>query len=223
MTECANFIIGEGSVLTKTYEAIMEQEFPVVRLLRLKGIKLLQEREFSNPIPVVFVEQEQIERDVEKSIEALSRLNTKKIVLVYRDDTIASRFFSHVRSREDFKVFGFLPMNLQLDCWLSMLRLLLLGQSCVPTSLLVDLQRIDRDDGSPNAATLPCDRSYLTPREQEILELVAQGMQNKLIACDLAVSEHTVKLHIHHIIKKLGVRNRTEAARVFYNGQREGA
>ncbi len=72
----------------------------------------------------------------------------EKIVLVYSDDTIASSFFFHVRPRENFRVFGFLPMNLQLDCWLSMLRLLFLGQSCVPTSLLVDPQGIDRGDVS---------------------------------------------------------------------------
>lgn len=223
MTESVNVVIGEGSVLTKTYETIIEQEFPVSRLFRLKDIEKIQDSEMPDPISVVLVEQEQIEQDMDKCINALSRLNAKKIVLVYSDDTIASSFFFHVRPRENFRVFGFLPMNLQLDCWLSMLRLLFLGQSCVPTSLLVDPQGIDRGDVGPDTAASPCDTSYLTPREQEILQLVAEGKQNKLIACDLAVSEHTVKLHIHHIIKKLGVRNRTEAARVFYYGQRERA
>jgi DNA-binding NarL/FixJ family response regulator len=48
-----------------------------------------------------------------------------------------------------------------------------------------------------------------------VLPLVAQGKQNKVIAEELAMSEHTVKLHVHHIIGKLGVRNRTEVARYY--------
>src|SRR5690606_5102568 len=52
----------------------------------------------------------------------------------------------------------------------------------------------------------------LTGREREILSAVARGRQNKIIAADLGLSEHTVKLHIHNIITKLGVHNRTEAA-----------
>uniref|UniRef100_UPI000ADF3935 response regulator transcription factor n=1 Tax=Aestuariivita boseongensis TaxID=1470562 RepID=UPI000ADF3935 len=52
----------------------------------------------------------------------------------------------------------------------------------------------------------------LTRREAQVLRLVAKGKQNKIIAEELNLSEHTVKLHIHHVIAKLGVHNRTEAA-----------
>ena len=47
---------------------------------------------------------------------------------------------------------------------------------------------------------------------RQVLSCVAEGKQNKLIANRLGLSEHTVKLHIHHVIAKLGVNNRTEAA-----------
>jgi len=53
----------------------------------------------------------------------------------------------------------------------------------------------------------------LTPRESEVLELVAQGLANKQIALELDISEHTVKFHISAIYRKLGVTNRTEAVR----------
>ena len=52
----------------------------------------------------------------------------------------------------------------------------------------------------------------LTPREAEIMELVAQGNANKSIAERIAVSEGTVKIHLHNIYQKLGVANRTELA-----------
>ena len=52
----------------------------------------------------------------------------------------------------------------------------------------------------------------LTRREREILELVSQGLSNRQIARTLWIAESTVKVHIHHILEKLGVRSRTEAA-----------
>jgi DNA-binding NarL/FixJ family response regulator len=54
----------------------------------------------------------------------------------------------------------------------------------------------------------------LTPRENEVLQLLAQGLANKQIARELEISEHTVKFHISSIYGKLNVVNRTEAVRV---------
>ena len=51
----------------------------------------------------------------------------------------------------------------------------------------------------------------LTPRETEVLQLLAQGLPNKTIADRLNVSEHTVKFHVNAILGKLGVQSRTEA------------
>lgn len=51
----------------------------------------------------------------------------------------------------------------------------------------------------------------LTPREQEVLQGLAQGLSNKLIARQLAISEHTVKFHVNAILGKLGAQSRTEA------------
>jgi DNA-binding NarL/FixJ family response regulator len=51
----------------------------------------------------------------------------------------------------------------------------------------------------------------LTPRELEVLQLLAQGLPNKLIAQRLGISDHTAKFHVNAIIAKLGVQSRTEA------------
>jgi DNA-binding NarL/FixJ family response regulator len=53
----------------------------------------------------------------------------------------------------------------------------------------------------------------LTPREREVLELVSQGLSNKLIARKLQISEHTVKFHMSSIATKLGASSRTDAVR----------
>lgn len=51
----------------------------------------------------------------------------------------------------------------------------------------------------------------LTPRELEVLQLLAEGLPNKSIARELAISEHTVKFHVNAILAKLNAGSRTEA------------
>jgi DNA-binding NarL/FixJ family response regulator len=51
----------------------------------------------------------------------------------------------------------------------------------------------------------------LTPREGEVLRLIAEGLPNKTIAARLEISESTVKFHVNAILGKLGVESRSEA------------
>ena len=52
----------------------------------------------------------------------------------------------------------------------------------------------------------------LTPREQEVLALIGRGFSNKRIALELGIAEKTVKTHVGHVLAKLGVTDRTQAA-----------
>ena len=54
----------------------------------------------------------------------------------------------------------------------------------------------------------------LTPRETEVLRMLAEGLSNKQIAARLAISEHTVKFHVASVYEKLGATSRTEAVRL---------
>jgi two-component system nitrate/nitrite response regulator NarL len=63
--------------------------------------------------------------------------------------------------------------------------------------------------GAP-AAPEPLDS--LSPREREILMLIAQGASNKEIARELGIAETTVKIHVQHILRKLGLSSRVQAA-----------
>jgi DNA-binding NarL/FixJ family response regulator len=54
----------------------------------------------------------------------------------------------------------------------------------------------------------------LTRREREVLELIARGRSNKRIALELEITEKTVKTHVGHVLAKLGVSDRTQAALV---------
>jgi NarL family two-component system response regulator LiaR len=55
-------------------------------------------------------------------------------------------------------------------------------------------------------------REALTPREREVLALIGRGYANKRIALELGIAEKTVKTHVGHVLAKLGVTDRTQAA-----------
>jgi DNA-binding NarL/FixJ family response regulator len=59
----------------------------------------------------------------------------------------------------------------------------------------------------------PAAGEALTPREQEVLELLAEGLSNRAIAARLGISDQTVKFHVASIAGKLGASNRTDAVR----------
>ena len=65
-----------------------------------------------------------------------------------------------------------------------------------------------RDDDGDDAIDEP-----LTPREVQVLELLAEGLPNKAIAQRLGISDQTVKFHVSSISGKLGAKNRTDAVR----------
>ena len=67
------------------------------------------------------------------------------------------------------------------------------------------------DAWSPGSPGEPGPVEELTPRELEVLQLLAEGLANKAIAQRLAISEHTVKFHVNAIMSKLGAQSRTAA------------
>src|SRR5215469_7138208 len=83
------------------------------------------------------------------------------------------------------------------------------GESMLNKELVIRLlQRLTSE--MPQQEEVPLER--LSPRELEVLQLLAQGQTNREIAQHLTVSVSTVKIHVEHILAKLGVSDRTQAA-----------
>ena len=99
---------------------------------------------------------------------------------------------------------GYLPRTMPAAAMICAIRLMLRGERFVP-SVTVDY--------TVPAPPPPRPTPILSPRQSEILSLVATGASNKHIARALRVEEVTVKSHVKAIFRKLGVHTRTEAAR----------
>jgi DNA-binding NarL/FixJ family response regulator len=103
---------------------------------------------------------------------------------------------------------GYIPSSLPFNVAVEAVRLVEAGGVFVPASSL-----IERD--KPVAAVKGA--VALTERQMMVLEEIRHGKANKQIAYALKMSEHTVKLHLRHIMRKLNVRNRTEVAMLSEN------
>jgi DNA-binding NarL/FixJ family response regulator len=83
-----------------------------------------------------------------------------------------------------------------------------LRDACVDAGSRTALHRGHGENDPIDQETTPFDE--LTPREAEVVRLVARGMSNKAIAHELSISPRTVEGHVNHVFDKLGVASRTE-------------
>jgi len=109
-------------------------------------------------------------------------------------------------------VHGYLCKDAQRDELLRAIRAVSQGEPFLPPSAARALMERVRRQGQPAlapAAEPPMEP--LTEREREVLRLIGQGASNRSIAQQLCLSEGTVRVHIHHILGKLGLESRSQA------------
>lgn len=103
---------------------------------------------------------------------------------------------------------GFIPKASSNEVMLSALRLVLAGGKYLPVEVLAP-------DGSAPvraAEAVSVEGLGLSPRQLEVLELIARGKPNKIICDELGLAERTVKAHVTEVLRALGVSSRTQAA-----------
>lgn len=110
--------------------------------------------------------------------------------------------------RLGLRSWGIVPLDAPAAQLQAAVRATAQGLIVLPTS---QSSRLYEGGSFVEASNMTLPDESLTTREREVLELVSQGLSNKLIARRLQISEHTVKFHISSISGKLGASSRTEA------------
>jgi DNA-binding NarL/FixJ family response regulator len=107
---------------------------------------------------------------------------------------------------------GYIPTSSSMELAQAALRVIIAGGRYLPPSWCDGEAGVATMPSIPTPVQSPRPALRLTPREQVVLELLERGLPNKVISDRLGMSPSTVKAHVHNIIAKLNVRNRTEAA-----------
>ena len=141
---------------------------------------------------------------------ALRRLNERfpdlPVVVVSASDN-----HSDILQALDSGAAGFIPKSSSGSVMLRALQLVFSGGTYVPPEVLRRVSTPRAPSSSAEEGGLERQPSLLTPRQVEVLRLLAEGQSNKEIAAVLDLSDGTVKLHVTAILKALGVNNRTRA------------
>jgi len=112
---------------------------------------------------------------------------------------------------------GYLLKTIDGDLLAEAVRRAARGEPVVSPEMMGKLVAAFQSQGAPEPAPLPPEPetappSPLSPREEDVLREIARGMSNKEIARVLDIAETTVKIHVQHILRKLGLTSRVQAA-----------
>ncbi len=165
-------------------------------------LRLLQDHQAD----VIMLDLEMPEMDGVECIIRLRELNPDCRVIVFTAFDTDERILSAVQAGAQ----GYLLKGARREDVFNAIRVVHAGGSLLaPVVASKLLRRVNQSDTTLNPAP-----DTLTPRELEVLKLMAQGQQNKEIGAALFISERTVKFHVSSILSKLGAGNRTEAVAI---------
>ncbi len=140
-----------------------------------------------------------------ETLKALKQEDTDALILMLTVSDNEEDVLTALRIGAD----GYLLKDMEPEDILESIRRALLGTVAISERLTQLLAKALRDENKLSDESI---QAPLTTREQEILQQIANGMSNKRIANALGISEGTVKVHVKHLLKKLNLHSRTEAA-----------
>ncbi|MEQ8902022.1 MAG: LuxR C-terminal-related transcriptional regulator [Roseovarius sp.] len=222
--------IGNCVIFTDRLMQLVDAEFLGVSVLRLDGLRQLNglPEERHAMVRLIVVDEAIAQNANEELTVTAKTFSSTTIGLAY----ISAESAKQILAGPAGPIVGMrcLPMQAPIDAWLAALHLMLLGQHFVPCEILATAQeqhiQPDPEPSEANDIANACQSkpsklkahnaaviAKLTAREFQIMDFIAKGERNKTIARLLGLSEHTIKLHVHNIFGKIGVDNRTSAAR----------
>lgn len=148
----------------------------------------------------------------------MPEMNGIEVLKQMREQEVASRIVIFtVSDHEDDVVAalragadGYLLKDMEPEDMIAQLKQAAVGKLVMSDRLTTLLAQALRSQ-KPQQSSRP-DFDSLTPREKDILRLIAEGLSNKMIGRKLDISDGTVKVHVKHLLKKLNLRSRVEVA-----------
>lgn len=149
----------------------------------------------------------------------MPNINGSQILQQLREDGVETPIAMLTTSNEEQDLInslrngaqGYLLKDMEPDDLVNALQEIVSGKTIVAPELAPVLAKVVQQ-GDQEITEEHTPFSDLTPREHEILCLLAEGLSNKVIAKNLGISDGTVKLHVKSILRKLGIHSRVEAA-----------
>jgi len=237
--------LGSPLCFSDTILKIADGEINCMQFTRLEDISDLEQIrhtasvEQRGSIRNILIDESMLEAVCRDFSELQNSFPNAQFALAFRQHQNARHLMTLATEQSELRQVSLLPMHLEVDRWLSILRLLVCGEHYVPSELMVPQQQevpaASHEHSRSPASDAPKEHSanndamehhqsvHLTEREIQVLRSAAEGKPNKIIAEELRLSPHTIKLHMHHLMAKLGVHNRTEAAIWFFDHQHEVA
>jgi two-component system, NarL family, nitrate/nitrite response regulator NarL len=140
-------------------------------------------------------------------VNLLRQTYAKSLIVLVSDAFDDRQLASALRVGAD----GFIMKLISPEALVKSLEVVMLGQHVFPTQLLETLRR-HHNETEPGWPDLRRALESLSQREADVLKHLSLGNANKIIARRFGIAEATVKVHVKAILRKLGARNRTEAA-----------
>jgi DNA-binding NarL/FixJ family response regulator len=223
------FIYAESGVVFQGLVQSLERTFPDIDV-HLSS-KFVEVDDFDNDIGLVLVHSSFVADPAECVTRFKKRFPGASITMMIDENNAGVQELNSLFDSR--QVQGLLPFSLKLDIWLAVIWLLLNGGEYYPSAIMRSIEKNSNGmqgaqghgfgNQAKNNSGVGKQIKTLTLRETQILELLSEGLQNKIIADRLSLSEHTVKVHVHNLIRKLRVHNRTQAAAVYRNSMDQEA
>ncbi len=196
-------IVDDHEVVRMGLRAALEVEpdFAVVAEAA-NGKEAVQQARAHRPDIVLMDVRMDVMDGIEACREVRSELPETKVLMLTsfaEEDTVVAAVLAGAA--------GYVLKNVARTKLLEALRSVARGESLLDSKVTRGV--LDRLVG---AQVKPAERDDLSPREREVLALIAEGATNKEIAAKLVVSENTARNHVSHILSKLGFSRRSEAA-----------
>jgi DNA-binding NarL/FixJ family response regulator len=210
-------LVDDQSLIRRGLRALLKPEPDLLVLGEAEnGTEALAWLESHSPLPdVILMDVRMPEMDGVAATQAIAQAfpQIKILILTTFDDT------EYVNQALQNGASGYLLKDTPAEELVQAIQLVYKGYTQLGPGLAQKLLMPPVLSPQPNTATTALEE--LTPREREILQLIAQGASNREIAQQLYIAEKTVKNHVTNILSRLGLRDRTQAAVWLHTQNRE--